>query len=415
MANRILTTHVGSLPRPEKFLEVAQKRTLGEKFDEAAYEQGLKEGVAEVVGKQKQAGVDLINDGELAHTMGWAYDYGAWWSYIIPRLGGVEVTNTGLWFTKLSAHTQTPMAPKDFVVGDWGERRDMAKFQEAYLDPQSGCGLPEQFMTNHSPLVNGPIKYKGQAVIKRDIDNLKAGLKAAGLGTEGAWMNSIAPASCARMPNEYYKSEEELLYACADALHEEYKAIIDAGFTVQLDDPAIGENWDQQKNEPSIEGYRRYTKMQIDALNHSIKGLPPEKIRFHLCWGSWHGPHTTDIPMKHLVDIMLAVNCNYYSFEAANARHEHEWKIWKDVKLPAGKKILPGVVTHSTNLIEHPELVADRIMRFAEAVGPENVIASTDCGLGGRVHPQIAWAKLKTLSEGAALASKQLFGARAAA
>jgi 5-methyltetrahydropteroyltriglutamate--homocysteine methyltransferase len=415
MANRILTTHVGSLPRPEKFLEVAQKRTLGEKFDEAAYEHGLKDGVAEVVGKQKQAGVDLINDGELAHTMGWAYDYGAWWSYIIPRLGGVEVTNTGLWFTKLSAHTQTPMAPKDFVVGDWGERRDMAKFQEAYLDPQSGCGLPEQFMTNHSPLVNGPIKYKGQAVIKRDIDNLKAGLKAAGLGTEGAWMNSIAPASCARMPNEYYKSEEELLYACADALHEEYKAIIDAGFTVQLDDPAIGENWDQQKNEPSIEGYRRYTKMQIDALNHSIKGLPPEKIRFHLCWGSWHGPHTTDIPMKHLVDIMLAVNCNYYSFEAANARHEHEWKIWKEVKLPAGKKILPGVVTHSTNLIEHPELVADRIIRFAEAVGPENVIASTDCGLGGRVHPQIAWTKLKSLSEGAALASKQLFGARAAA
>ena len=204
------------------------------------------------------------------------------------------------------------------------------------------------------------------------------------------------------------------MYACADAMHEEYKAIIDAGLTVQLDDPAIGENWDQQKNEPNIEGYRRYTKMQIDAVNHAIKGLPPNKIRFHLCWGSWHGPHTTDIPMKHLVDLMLAVNCDYYSFEAANARHEHEWKIWKDVKLPAGKKILPGVVTHSTNLIEHPEIVADRIIRFAEAVGPENVIASTDCGLGGRVHPQIAWAKLKALSEGAALASKHLYQGRAA-
>jgi len=415
MANRILTTHVGSLPRPAKFLDVAQKRTLGEKFDQAAYEQGLKEGVSEVVRKQKDAGVDLINDGELGHTMGWAYDYGSWWSYIIPRLGGVEVSDTGLWFTKLSAHTQTPMAPKDFIVGDWGERRDMSKFQEAYLDPHSGCGLPEQFMTGHSPLVVGPVKYKGQELIKRDIANLKTGLKAAGLGTEGAWMNSIAPASCARMPNNYYKSEEELLYACADACHEEYKAIIDAGFTVQLDDPAIGENWDQQKNEPTVEGYRRYTKMQIDALNHSIKGLPPDKIRFHLCWGSWHGPHTTDIPMKHLVDLMLAVNCDYYSFEAANARHEHEWKIWKEVKLPAGKKILPGVVTHSTNLIEHPELVADRIIRFAEAVGPENVIASTDCGLGGRVHPQIAWAKLKTLSEGAALDSKQLWKGRAAA
>jgi 5-methyltetrahydropteroyltriglutamate--homocysteine methyltransferase len=414
MSNRILTTHVGSLPRPAKFIEVAQKRTLGEKFDEAAYDTELKSAVAEVVQKQREVGVDLINDGELAHTMGWAYDYGSWWSYVIRRLGGVEVVNTGLWFTKLSAHTQTPMAPKDFVVGDWGERRDMAAFHEAYMDPQSGCGLPEQFMTNHSPVVSGPVTYKGQDLIQRDIANLKAGLKAAGLGTEGAWMNAIAPASCARMPNEYYKSEEELLYACADAMHEEYKAIIDAGFTVQLDDPAIGENWDQQKNEPSVEGYRRYTRMQIDALNHAIRGLPSSKIRFHLCWGSWHGPHTTDIPMQHLVDLMLAVNADYYSFEAANARHEHEWKIWKEVKLPAGKKILPGVVTHSTNLIEHPELVADRICRFAEAVGREAVIASTDCGLGGRVHPQIAWAKLKALSEGAALASKRLFAKAAA-
>jgi 5-methyltetrahydropteroyltriglutamate--homocysteine methyltransferase len=414
MANRILTTHVGSLPRPAKFIEVSQKRTLGEKFDEAAYETGLKDAVTEVVRKQKEAGVDLINDGELAHTMGWAYDYGSWWSYVIRRLAGVEVVDTGLWFTKLSAHTKTPMAPNDFIVGDWGERRDMSQFQEAYLDPQSGCGLPEQFMTNHSPLVKGAIKYKGQELIARDIANLKAGLKAAGLGTEGAWMNSIAPASCARMPNEHYKSEEELLYACADAVREEYKAIIDAGFIVQLDDPAIGENWDQQKNEPSVEGYRRYTRMQIDALNHAIKGLPSSKIRFHLCWGSWHGPHTTDIPMTHLVDLMLAVNADYYSFEAANARHEHEWKIWKDIKLPAGKKILPGVVTHSTNLIEHPELVADRICRFAEAVGPENVIASTDCGLGGRVHPQIAWAKLKALSQGAELASKRLYAKAAA-
>ena len=414
MTDRILTTHVGSLPRTQKLLEFSQKRSTGEKVDEAALNKELENAVIDVVGRQKAAGVDLINDGELGHTMGWAYDYGSWWSYVIQRLAGVEVVNTGLWFTTLSAHTKTPLAPKDFVVGNWGERRDMAKFQEAYLDPHSGCGLPEQFMTNHSPLVKGPIKYKGQALIQRDIANLKAGLKAAGLGTDGAWMNSIAPASCARMPNEHYKNEEELLYACADAMHEEYKAIIDAGLTVQLDDPAIGENWDQQKNEPSVEGYRRYTKMCIDALNHSIKGLPANKIRFHLCWGSWHGPHTTDIPMKHLVDLMLAVNCDYYSFEAANVRHEHEWRLWKNTKLPAGKKILPGVVSHSTNLIEDPELVADRIVRFAEVVGRENVIASTDCGLGGRVHPQIAWAKLKALSEGAALATKRLWQRAAA-
>ncbi|MGA3309251.1 MAG: cobalamin-independent methionine synthase II family protein [Xanthobacteraceae bacterium] len=414
MANRILTTHVGSLPRPPKLLEFSQKRTLGETFDEAAFEQELKSAVTDVVRHQKEVGVDLINDGELGHTMGWAYDYGSWWSYVVRRLAGVEAVKTGLWMTTLSAHTKTPMAPKDFVVGDWHDRRDMTKFQEAYMDPGSGCGLPEQFMTNHSPVAKGPIKYTGQEAIQRDIANLKAGLKAAGIGTEDAWMNSIAPASCARMPNEYYKSEEELLYACADAMHEEYKAIIDAGLTVQLDDPAIGENWDQQKIEPSVEGYRRYTKMCIDALNHSIKGLPANKIRFHLCWGSWHGPHTTDIPMKHLVDLMLAINCDYYSFEAANARHEHEWKLWKNIKLPAGKKILPGIVSHSTNLIEDPELVADRIIRFAEAVGRDNVIASTDCGLGGRVHPQIAWAKLKALSEGAALASKQLWQRAAA-
>ena len=414
MTDRILTTHVGSLPRTQELLELSQKRNTGEKVDEAVLNKELHKAVIDVVHRQKDAGVDLVNDGELGHTMGWAYDYGSWWSYVIQRLAGVEVVNTGLWFTTLSAHTKTPMAPKDFVVGNWGERRDMAKFQQAYLDPHSGCGLPEQFMTNHSPLVKGPVKYKGQALIQRDIANLKAGLKAAGLGTEGAWMNSIAPASCARMPNEHYKTEEELLYACADAMHEEYKAIIDAGLTVQLDDPAIGENWDQQKNEPSVEGYRRYTKMCIDALNHSIKGLPSNKIRFHLCWGSWHGPHTTDIPMKHLVDLMLAVNCDYYSFEAANVRHEHEWKLWKEIKLPAGKKVLPGVVSHSTNLIEDPELVADRIIRFAEAVGRDNVIASTDCGLGGRVHPQIAWAKLKALSEGAALATKHLWRRAAA-
>jgi 5-methyltetrahydropteroyltriglutamate--homocysteine methyltransferase len=414
MTDRILTTHVGSLPRPQKLLDISQKRTLGEKFEETAFHRELKDAVGDVVRRQKDAGIDLVNDGELGHTMGWAYDYGAWWSYVVRRLGGVEVVNKSLWETTLSAHTKGPMAPKDFVVGDWITRRDMARFQDAYMDPHSGCGLPEQFMTNHSPLVNGPVTYKGQADIKRDIENFKTGLKAAGLGTDGAWMNSIAPASCARMPNTYYKTEEELLYACADAMREEYKAIIDAGLIVQLDDPAIGENWDQHAAEPSIDGYRRYTKMQIDALNHAIKGLPSDKIRFHLCWGSWHGPHTTDIPMKHIVDLMLGVNCDYYSFESANVRHEHEWKLWKDIKLPAGKKILPGIVTHSTNLIEDPELVADRICRFAEVVGRDSVIASSDCGLGGRVHPQIAWAKLKTLCEGAALATKRLWQRAAA-
>jgi 5-methyltetrahydropteroyltriglutamate--homocysteine methyltransferase len=190
-------------------------------------------------------------------------------------------------------------------------------------------------------------------------------------------------------------------------MREEYKAIVDAGLMLQLDDPGVAENWDMMVPEPSVEDYRRFTMLRIEALNHAIRGLPSDRIRFHLCWGSWHGPHTTDIPMRDIVDAMLAVNADHYSFEAANARHEHEWELWRDVKLPDGKRILPGVVTHATNVVEHPELVAQRIRRFADGVGAENVIASTDCGLGGRVHPQIAWAKLEALAEGAAIASAQ--------
>ncbi len=408
MANRILTTHVGSLPRPAKLIALNHQRVVGDNVDEAAFNKELKAAVVDLVRRQKDVGVDLINDGEFGHTMGWDYDYGSWWSYVVRRLDGVVAEQKPLWMQPLTAQTKKPMAPKDFQVGEWMDRRDWKIFEEAYMDPRSGCALPEQYMTHFSPVVKGPIKYKGHDAVKRDIANLKAGLASAGI-KEGGWMNSIAPASCSRMANEHYKSEEELMYACADAMREEYKAIIDAGLILQLDDPAIGENWDQQKNEPSVKGYRRYTKMCIDALNYSIRGLPADKIRFHLCWGSWHGPHTTDIPMQHLLDLMLKVNANAYSFEAANVRHEHEWKLWKDVKLPSGKVIMPGVVTHSTNVIEHPEVVADRIVNFAGVVGRDNVVASTDCGLGGRVHPQLAWAKLAALSAGAKLARKQLW------
>jgi 5-methyltetrahydropteroyltriglutamate--homocysteine methyltransferase len=406
MAHRIKTTHAGSLPRPAKVIEINRKRADGEKVDEGDFDRELKSAVADAVAKQKNAGIDYVNDGEFGHTMGWDYDYGAWWSYVVRRLNGVEVEAKPLWMQTLTAQIKSGLAPNDFTVGEWLDRRDWSIFHDAYMDPRSGCALPEQFMTHYSPVVKGPISYKGHDAIKRDIANLKAGLGAAGI-KEGGWMNSVAPASCSRMANVHYKTEEELMYACADAMREEYQAIIDAGLILQLDDPAIGENWDQQKAEPSVEGYRRYSKKCIDVLNHSIRGLPADRIRFHLCWGSWHGPHTTDIPMKHLLDVMLAVNANAYSFEAANPRHEHEWKLWKDIKLPDGKVIMPGVVTHSTNLIEHPEVVADRISRFVEAVGPDKVVASTDCGLGGRVHPQLAWAKLEALSQGAELASKQ--------
>jgi 5-methyltetrahydropteroyltriglutamate--homocysteine methyltransferase len=231
----------------------------------------------------------------------------------------------------------------------------------------------------------------------------------AGAGVEEGFMTAIAPASASRIGNVHYKTEEEFLYACADAMREEYKTILDAGLVLQLDDPAIAENWDQINPEPSVEDYKKFTMVRVEALNYAIRGLPQERIRFHLCWGSWHGPHTTDIPMRDIVDVMLAIKARAYSFEAGNVRHEHEWKVWQDVKLPDGKLILPGIVSHATNVIEHPELVAERILRFANLVGRERVIASTDCGLGGRVHPDIAWAKLEALAQGAALATRRLW------
>jgi 5-methyltetrahydropteroyltriglutamate--homocysteine methyltransferase len=405
-SDRILTTHVGSLPRPPKLIALSHDRVLGGQTDKAPLEQELETSVADVVRRQKEAGVDLINDGEYGHTMGYDYDYGSWWSYIVPRLDGVELVEHELWTQPMSTNPAAAK-PGEFVLGTFMERRDWNAFGEAYADPQSGCALPEQILSHHSPVVRGPIKYTGHEAIQRDIANLKAALDEAGI--EEGWMNSVAPASCARFANEHYATDEEVLYACADAMREEYKAIIDAGLTVQLDDPAIAENWDQTKDEPTVDAYKRFTMPLIEALNHSIRDLPQEKIRFHLCWGSWHGPHSTDLPMADIVDMMLAVNAKYYSFEAANVRHEHEWRVWEDVKLPDGKVIVPGIVSHATNVIEHPQVVADRIVRFAEAVGRENVIASTDCGLGGRVHPQLAWAKLESLSEGAELATKRLW------
>ncbi|HUN50162.1 MAG TPA: cobalamin-independent methionine synthase II family protein, partial [Candidatus Sulfotelmatobacter sp.] len=295
--------------------------------------------------------------------------------------------------------------PGEIVLTSFGDRRDRDRFRAAYSDPESGITTGPRAPA--WPVCVGPLTYTGQAAIQADIANFKAALAAAGAG-EG-FMTSIAPGSASRIGNSYYKSDEEFLFACADAMREEYKAIIDAGLILQLDDPSIAENWDQINPEPTVENYRRFTMRRVEALNHAIKGLPQDRIRFHLCWGSWHGPHTTDIPMRDIVDVMLAINAQAYSFEAGNVRHEHEWRVWHEVKLPADKIILPGVVSHATNVVEHPELVADRILRFTEAVGRERVIASTDCGLGGRVHADIAWAKLETLAQGAALASRQLW------
>jgi 5-methyltetrahydropteroyltriglutamate--homocysteine methyltransferase len=405
MANsqqRILTSHAGSLPRPEDLIEANRRRAEGGFADEEGYQSDLAAAVAAVVARQQETGIDLVNDGEYGHTMGQRYDYGSWWTYVFQRLGGLELAPVGL----MEVRRETPQ-PGQVVLGSFNDRRDWLAFSQAYGDPSSGAMLPNRAARTMSPVCRGPITYAGADALQADITHFKAALVAAGL-TEG-FMNAVAPGSCSRFGNEYYSSEEELLYACADAMREEYQAIIDAGLILQLDDPAIAENWDQINPAPTVADYKRFTMVRVEALNHAIRGLPAERIRFHLCWGSWHGPHTTDIPMADIVDVMLAINAGAYSFEAANVRHEHEWKVWQDTTLPEGKKILPGVVSHATNVVEHPELVADRIARFAEGVGRENVIASTDCGLGGRVHPQIAWAKLSTLAAGAELASKRLW------
>jgi 5-methyltetrahydropteroyltriglutamate--homocysteine methyltransferase len=397
---RIITTHAGSLPRPPRLIAIEARRAAGEAPDEAERERELAEAVGEVVAHQLEVGLDVVGDGEYGHSSGEDYDFGAWLRYVFERLGGLELAS--------AADARPRPASGEVVLAPMSERRDWVRFAGAYGDPRSGVALPAWSADRIWPVVRGPITYRGQAATARDIANVTAALAAAGRSPRDGFLNAVGPASCARLADEHYSSDEELLYACADAMREEYAAILDAGLTLQIDDPAIADNWDQASPEPSVEAYRRFSMVRIEALNHALRGLPAERIRFHLCWGSWHGPHSTDLPMADLVEVMLAVNAGEYSFEAANVRHEHEWRVWEDVKLPDGKKLLPGVVSHATNVIEHPQLVADRIERYAQAVGAENVIASTDCGLGGRVHPQIAWAKLEALSQGAALASDRL-------
>jgi 5-methyltetrahydropteroyltriglutamate--homocysteine methyltransferase len=394
----ILTSHAGSLPRPDDLIEVNARREAG-KIDEAAFQKKLAQSVADVVRRQVSAGIAVPGDGEYGKSMGSKINYRAWWSYSFTRLSGLKIEDIDR--DTLPVHRSSPGNP---VLSTFADRRDRDRFAAAYSDPESGITTGPRL--SNWPFAVGPVRYTGQAAIAADIANFKAALKASGV-SEG-FMTSIGPASCARVGNRHYKSDDEFVFACADAMREEYKAIIDAGLVLQIDDPAIAENFDQINPEPTFEDYRKFTEPKIEALNQALKGLPQDRIRFHLCWGSWHGPHMTDIPMKEIVGLMLRINAGAYSFEAGNVRHEHEWAVWKDTKLPDDKLILPGVVSHATNVVEHPELVAERIGRFTKLVGKERVIASTDCGLGGRVHRDIAWAKLETLAQGAAIASKQL-------
>jgi 5-methyltetrahydropteroyltriglutamate--homocysteine methyltransferase len=385
---RILTSHAGSLPRPDRLLEVNRTKVAGEAYDAKDYAARLAAAVGEICRLQAETGVDVINDGEFGKATRGAIDYGAWQSYAWGRLGGWE-----------------PGEPRGLPA--LAGRRDRQNFAAFYRELDSTSFLSSSAVTPRPPVVTGPLRYIGHEAVKADIANFTAAL--ATVKAEEGFITSVAPGSFARRQNQYYKTDEEFLFALADALKEEYKAIIDAGLVLQLDDPGLPDSWDMTNPEPPVADYKKFAAVRIEALNHALKGLPEERIRYHICWGSWHGPHVTDLPLASIADLLLKVRAACYSVEAGNVRHEHEWKVWRDVKLPAGKLLMPGVVSHATNVVEHPELVCDRILRFASVVGRENVIAGTDCGLGGRIHPQLAWAKLQALVHGARLASAELW------
>ncbi|HEY7465787.1 MAG TPA: cobalamin-independent methionine synthase II family protein [Dehalococcoidia bacterium] len=374
----ILTTHTGRLDPPKDLAEMNRTLARGESTDPAAHKARLRSAISEIVQEQVRTGIDVVSDGELGKFSSYPY--------YSKRLTGLSVR---------------PVKP-DEPPGMWertGERIEFAEFYD-YL----GFRTARERMS-----FTGPISYIGDSEVQTDIEMLKAAMAGAG-GASEAFMCVLAPGWLEHwMYNEYYRSDEEYLFALADAMKHEYKAVIDAGFILQLDDPGLPDTYDMIVPTPSIEDYRKFAEVRVEALNHALKGLPEDRIRYHICWGSWHGPHTHDLPLKYVVDLMLRVTAEAYSVEAANPRHEHEWKVWQDFKLPEGKILIPGVVSHASNVVEHPELVADRIVQYAGLVGRENVIASTDCGMGGRVHPQIGWAKLKALVEGAQMASKQLW------
>jgi len=378
--HRILTTHTGSLIRPPELLEFVTARQQGRPYDEQAYEECLRRSVAEVVRKQAEVGIDIVNDGEFGKS-GWA-------NYILERVSGFEIR-------------------RDQLVPLVWLGRDRERFAEFFAKEMPGAvtGAPAEVCV-------GPIRYTDQVSIYRDVANLKAAL--ATVQVEEAFLTVVAPASTAYNGiNEYYPSEREYVYAIAEALKAEYHAVYNAGLLVQVDDAVLANMYDHLVQK-SPEHYRKWAALRIEALNHALEGIPEERVRYHVCFGSWHVPHTSDAPLAEIVDLILRVRAGAYSIEAANVRHEHEYHVWEDVKLPEGKILIPGVVTHHTVTVEHPQLVAERIVRLARLVGRENVIAGTDCGFAQgaglqRVHPSIMWAKLAALAEGARLATKQLW------
>jgi len=386
---RILTTHVGSLIRPAPLLPFIRARQSGQPYDQRAHGACLARSVAEVVREQAAAGIDVPSDGEFGKGISWS-------QYALERLSGFE-------------RRPAAAGPSRFQRG-----ADRGRFAEFYAELDAASGPPAMAGASVGEAVCvAPIRYTGQAEVQRDIDNFKAALEAAGV-REG-FLPVAAPASVIPdKKNEYYKSDEEMLEAIADAMRVEYRAIVDAGLLLQLDDARAAVSYDRMVPPASFADYRGWLEKQVDAINRATEGIPTERIRYHVCWGSWPGPHTTDVPLKDIADLVLRVRAGAYLIEGANPRHEHEWLVWEKVKLPKGSVLVPGVISHATNVVEHPELVAERIVRIAKLVGRENVLAGTDCGFAQgpfhrRVHPSIMWAKLETLAAGARLATKELW------
>jgi 5-methyltetrahydropteroyltriglutamate--homocysteine methyltransferase len=394
---RILTTHVGSLVRPPKLVAFLEAIEDGCPYDKAAHAACLSESIAQVVAQQAEAGVDIVSDGEFGKTGNWAW-------YIQQRISG---------FSQRPATAEESKDP----LATMSMGHDFADFPEFYAEyfPTQGFRVRT---SNTVAVCSGPIRYVGQELVQRDIANLKAAL--AKVKVEDAFLPLVAPASAFPFyKNEYYKDDESLLFALAEGLREEYKAVLDAGLRIQIDDAFLPWTYERVVPPMTLAQYRKWAELRIDALNHALEGLPQERIRYHICWGSWNAPHIHDVPLKDIIDLLLKLRVGGYQFEAANVRHEHEWKVWQRVKVPAGRTLIPGVISHATNVVEHPELVADRLVCFANIVGRENVMAGTDCGFAQgpftrRVHPTIQWAKLRAQAEGARIATARLWGQKSA-
>jgi 5-methyltetrahydropteroyltriglutamate--homocysteine methyltransferase len=390
---RILTTHVGSIPRPGSVTALLRARVSGQRIDEARLATAVAEAVADVVRRQAEVGLDVVSDGEMSKT--------SFLAYADERLTGFVATTT-----------DDPSVSSSNVGNSWARRIDSRHEWRAFREYYEEY-LPRAMPPASPPSVcQGPIAYKGQALLARDLASFKAALR--GVGVEEAFVPAIAPGMVGRGQNRYYATDEEYVFAIAEAMKTEYRAIVDAGFVLQIDDPGLGETWDMMIPAPPLDEYRRMQARNLEALNHALAGIPEDRVRYHLCWGSWQGPHVHDLGLRDIVDLLLRVKAQAYSVEAATPRHSYEWRVWQDVKLPEGKILVPGVIAHTTAVVEHPETIAERIMNFATLIGRERVIAGADCGfaqgaLYQRQHPSVMWAKFEALAQGARLASARLW------